>query len=196
MSSFKKGHAVANYDEYSQVADYLFDSGLLQVPIAGPPGTPCEIIRWHAGVGQQLVTFAAQRTGARPELPTPEPQSSNEVLASLHVKPMAPTVMADGTPVCRVEGSYTHFLLRPVTHRDTLRMGTSPYEEGDPTGNSYCVTPADWTTGAVPTVLSTPAAASDYARAGTNANYTILVAQDVGAILTPQTLFTPSPPQP
>ena len=145
---FNNQHAVAPYDEFSQQVSYVADDGLLQIPVAGPPGTPCEIVRQHAGVGQRLTAFAAQRTGALPELPTADPQFPGEVLAGTRITPCIPSLMADGTGVVRVEGSYVHFLLQPLTHKNYLPMGAAPFDEA--TGDQYQLLPTGFTVHGVP----------------------------------------------
>lgn len=151
---FNKEHAQFPYDEFTQQVDYTVDEGLLQVPVAGPAGTPCEIVRLHGGKGQRTLSFAAQRTGALPELPTPVPQSANEVLAGLNIKPAVPSLMADGNAVTRVEGQYVHFLLTPLDHTKILPMGSAPYDTN--TGSTYLLTPNYFTVHGVPVTPKNP----------------------------------------
>lgn len=173
---FKREHQFWPWDEASQCGDVEYDPGVRQIAVAGPPGTACEIVRVHAGVGRKTVTFASTRTGARPTLPSPEPVSSNEVLLGLHVKPYVPALFEDGPPQCRVEGSFTHALVKPLTHKDNIAMGTAGYDKGDP-GNSYTVTPADWVTDGTPTAISSPVGGkTDYTVAGPQTNFTITIA--------------------
>ncbi len=141
---FDIGHARAPYDEFSQQMSYEFDSGLLVIPVAGPPGTPPKIVRTHSPLGAKTMVFAGQRVGALPKLPDPTPQNANEILLAGHIKPAVPSLSMDGTPVARVEGSFSYVLLQPLTHKDTLPMGSAPYDTTP--GGQYAITPSAWST--------------------------------------------------
>lgn len=72
------------YTDYQVTQTYLYDSGVLQLPVAvddDSGSTPCDFIQVSAPYGQRVVVGTAEREGLTPELPDPfEDINPNEVL--------------------------------------------------------------------------------------------------------------------
>lgn len=117
----------SGYDETSQQIGYQYASGAFACPVAGPPGTACEVIQLHAPIGGRSVVWRMQRSGAMPKMPSPKPHD-NEVLISSVIKPSTPGFQVDGTPVVSVEGSYTYAYFTPRTYQDDMPMGITPID--------------------------------------------------------------------
>jgi hypothetical protein len=132
-----------NYPEWSQQIAYCYQQGILQCPVAGPVGTPCEMIQLHAPIGQKHVPFRIQRQGGRPALPSTVPMNSNEVLANVVIKPSAAIPMTDGSAAMCVEGHYEFALRVPLTDNDPLPYGRPPI----PAAGNPCILPTDFVVG-------------------------------------------------
>lgn len=61
------------YQGWGQTTIVERDTGLRLQAVQGPPGTPCDPIRVHAGKGKKTVTGVAVRIGAHPQIPTRTP---------------------------------------------------------------------------------------------------------------------------
>ncbi len=155
----------AHYDQFTQQTAYFFDTGLRQEAVQGPAGTSSEIVSVHAGLGQKVITLRAQRSGARIELPSPEPQSANEVLLRTVIRPAVVSLDAGGVPVVFCEIEYHYALVKPLTHLDPLPMGIAPYDDGAARGTPpvpYAIQPKDFTTRGVPVTQTLPSLPNDY----------------------------------
>jgi len=127
----------APYIQYDLHSDYTADKGILQVPVAGPSGTACELIRLHAGAMRKTVRAHARRAGLPPVLPSLAVQSpSTEVLGQFSVVPQSPVLASDGTTyVYQVNASYTSYLLNILAAEDGFRLGSAPYTTTSPNTN-------------------------------------------------------------
>jgi len=114
-------------------ASYRWDSGLVQMPIAGngngptlqagavnadgsttPPAT-CVFVRIHQPIGQRIVNFRYVRRGQKPVIPAPEPENDNQVFLTGEVIETNPRVLGDLVTVeYEVYGRYIYGLKRPI----------------------------------------------------------------------------------
>lgn len=136
-----RGDAYA-YDVFTQDISYKTMAGLLQLPLAGPPGTGARVVRVHAPYTRKVVKWAIQTVlpqGVRPVLPHWDTGDPNEVLCYRVVRPQTPLLTTAGTDYqWRVEGEYHYHLLgtADVFSTGTTPMGVEPPEsftlyEGD-----------------------------------------------------------------
>src|SRR5438045_7280278 len=86
----------APYTTYSMSVTYLNVQGRIQTPVAGPPGTPCEVIQVSAPTGVKVVSWTAARDGAVPTVPDPATVDPNNILLSYQITPAVPVLMANG----------------------------------------------------------------------------------------------------
>lgn len=153
---FSQEHLKAPYDEGTCQTDYIYDAGILPLP-AGQGNQI--MVRTHAANSRRVVRFRVQRTGAWPILPSPTPLNDNEVLISSRVTPMWPGQIAAGY-VYMVEGVYTFAQKRAwVPGRDTLPVGTGPYDVVDPSQSNLTPEMFDRRREAQPIVLQEAIAA-------------------------------------
>lgn len=116
------------YRESNQDGRYEWDPGVIQCPVAGPVGTPCELLRLHGGAAKRIVNWTAERVGAQPQVPSPLTQNPNEVTGHVMVMPCTPAFAPDGTPFYRLSGRYEYYLVvAPEIGTDRLSSGGVPY---------------------------------------------------------------------
>lgn len=133
---------------------YEWDYGIRLMPVAGPPGTPPELIRIHSGFSWRKVQWTAARVGAVPICPLPRP-NANEVLARAIIKPLTPTVTQNGVRIYRTSGWYLYLMgAMPVIGTDRLSAGSAPWDGNSSSQNDvqtalFNATDLD-ATGAVP----------------------------------------------
>jgi hypothetical protein len=80
-----KDRQAGSMDNYDSVHEYYADNGLLEIPVAGPPGTPCQIVRVHAGYGIRTSSWDASKRGTPPAMPSPEDTPSGDTLLSYEI---------------------------------------------------------------------------------------------------------------
>jgi len=113
---------------YSWVVDYTEDTGILELPIAGPDGTPAMIVKTSAIYGYKLITWLAERIGAPPVLPSTAPADpANEKYAGMTLTNGILAVTPDGTrAIYRRGGTYKYALLNPVNFATKGLAGAKP----------------------------------------------------------------------
>ena len=79
------------YLEFGIRTHFVRDPGLVQQAAAGPAGTPCEILRVHAGKALKVVVFSALRLGAKCQVPSLNTGSTNEVIGPKDYAAYLPT---------------------------------------------------------------------------------------------------------
>jgi hypothetical protein len=125
-------HQAAPYTDYTVETTFDSDAGILQSPVAGPAGTPSDIIQVSAPYDIMIVKWTAKRIGRKPLVPSPlRPNDPNAVLKSKTIVPLAPMMDPDGkTKIYRVSGVYVYQLLLPVEYVNVgyYTMGAPPFQ--------------------------------------------------------------------
>lgn len=131
---FTEQHIQAPYNFFVQRIRYIYNAGLLQVPVAAPDltggqRTPCEVVSASAPFGQKIVFFATRRLGLQPEVPTPEELSPNERLLVAVVEVESPQTNTGGDQhFWGIYGAYVFALVRPIWMKDGLPAGKVAYD--------------------------------------------------------------------
>lgn len=102
------------------------DEGLLQVPPAGQPGDPSEIVRWSAPSGQRTVHWVAAARGGPPEVPAAKSLSNGYVLLRSRVSAKVPHPTLSKANVWALEGFYEYAEIYPRDADGSLWTGTMP----------------------------------------------------------------------
>lgn len=68
------------YDSFTVQVYIVRDEHVLQIPVAGPPGTPCKIVRTAAPTAQKIVTWIAEKMSNPPDGPDPTPRAGETLL--------------------------------------------------------------------------------------------------------------------
>ncbi len=118
----------AGYNDYKITHRYETKSGVYATPVAGPPGTPPDIIVVHAPMVTKVARWTVERTGAQPNPPSSDTQNPGDVLLYSSVEPAAPALQGDGyTAVWRVSGTYAYVLAQGLNPTDPYQAGAPPY---------------------------------------------------------------------
>lgn len=127
---FSQENVRAPYGAYTILVSYEGDSGVLQIPVAGPgPRTPSEIVQVAAPFMRKTVTWEASRDCDWPVLPHPVPTDPNLVLKTWNVIPSYPKLLPDGVNRrFRVAGEYVYYLITPLLPGDPLPTASPPYD--------------------------------------------------------------------
>lgn len=108
---------------------YRETTGIVQMPVAGPYGTPSQILDWGGGCWKKIVVWEAVCEGGKPSLPSAAPANPNERLESRDFTPQAPALMSDGiTKVYRCTGVYIYALYSPPDFAAGVPMGRLPWD--------------------------------------------------------------------
>jgi hypothetical protein len=75
-------------------------------PVAGPPGTPPQILNVHAGYSCRVVPWTVERVGSKPRIPSPLPVSPYEFLLSAVYVEENPILGPQGHYIFRYSGTY------------------------------------------------------------------------------------------
>lgn len=119
------------WKDFQTVVNYIEDDGLLQLPVAGPPGTPAVFVRTHAAIMRKVVTWRAMKAGGIPEVPSPDALGDNDVFMGWRMSPAVPVPMANGKGVVwSISGDYLYGLRKPF----------DPKTAGVPTGATPAMT--------------------------------------------------------
>lgn len=124
--AFSREHTQRPYEEYTLATFYSLDPGTLQLPVAAAGDSPSEVVRTHASLGTKRVVWTVARSGVKPQLPSPEPNDSNQVLLRAEIAPQIPQPLADGSFLYRIHGTYVYALRTPVWVPQGLDMGSTP----------------------------------------------------------------------
>lgn len=125
-----QAHLEAPFTAYSIQQSYVRNPGITLSPVAGPPGTPADVIQVCAPYGAKVVSWTACRIGLRPLVPDSAPNIDNHVLAHEVVTTHEPVTSEDGqTKLFVISGTYVYLNLLPlVPASDGLAMGAPPYD--------------------------------------------------------------------
>jgi hypothetical protein len=119
---------------------YDYDTGTRQMPVAGPPGTPSQIVQLYAPTSSRTTLYTAESIGGAnsyggpiPNLPKMGVDGGNTVLTSWVVQPASPTTDAEGNLLrnrVTVQMTYRHVYPIPTqldgTPAAPLSGGMSP----------------------------------------------------------------------
>src|SRR5690348_13078693 len=120
---------VVSQTNYSIYVGYFWDYGLQPSPLAGPPGTPLQVIAEHAPVCYKYVNFIAQaQDGIDPQAPDWNTNNSNEVLARKALSAPFKTDLGDGGTMTTIAGVYIYLLLVPPSDTDQLPCALPPWD--------------------------------------------------------------------
>jgi hypothetical protein len=122
---------------------YETDAGLAQLAVAGPPGTPCSIVRLHSGVTRKVVPFHAMRGGDRAKIPSWDAGSDNEVLAKKTIGQLSPGNLGTGDQVFLRFGNYVVYCrIGPDETVDSFASVASQIDTPSPIDNA--ISPSDF----------------------------------------------------
>ncbi len=122
------------YEWFSFVVEEDGESGLEQIPVAGGPYDPSEIVRWSSGWATRTVHWFAAAWQEPPAVPRSRPRSPNLVLLRKKIKPVVTIPVPGKGRFHIVEGVYTYALRRPPTQDGPIALGDVPQEIGDSLG--------------------------------------------------------------
>lgn len=118
----------SGYDRYNIRQHFITHSGLMQLPTAGPVGSPARMVRVHAPYSIKVITwvvYKACEVSEKPTLPHWDTGDPNEVCTIGEVRVDSPTLTADGkTLLWRVSGEY-HYASGQAG-RSQMSGGSSP----------------------------------------------------------------------
>jgi len=136
-------HSDARYD-----ARYEYFEGVFSIPVAGPIGTPPEIVRLHAPYGVKTVKGTGERRGEHPFVPDWELENDNLVRTYRSIQPTAPIIAVDGSRIFRDTVEYSYVVVAaPQPQYDTYSCPTSVVDLNP--ADNYLLTPGQF----VPTVF-------------------------------------------
>jgi hypothetical protein len=128
--SFAFEQKEAPYRLWLRTKKWVWDSGLVQQPVAAPDGAASKIVKLRAARGRLVVRYHVIRDGAEPVLPDPAPGSgeANLQLLRYRIIPSDPTPLPDGRNFrYEVRAAYVYALLTPLTTAQGLPGGMGPY---------------------------------------------------------------------
>jgi hypothetical protein len=124
--------------EQGMVSNFSWDYGELAVPVAGPDGTPCEIVKLHAKMCFKRVPFHLQRVGNKPDIPSANTSNPNEILIRKGIAPNAPGIMApQQEQVWTVDGVYEYVMRVPLAESDPIPCGSLTFDPTSPNANVF-----------------------------------------------------------
>lgn len=110
---------------YMIFVNYVWDFGLRGVPMAGPPGTPLQIVTEHAVVCAKTIRWAVQAQDdidASLVAPHWDTQNPNEILTGKALSAPFKMDIGDGTRLSTIAGEYSYLLLVPPSNTDPLAI--------------------------------------------------------------------------
>lgn len=127
------------YSDFRMRVTYATDMGVLGMPVAGPPGTPIEVIQIHGGMTYKVVEFVAEREIVPPRVPHPGAVDPNNVLKFWRVTPATPVLLPSGLArVWQVSGTYVYLLKVPFGDTPpNLPTGASPADVTGASSNDF-----------------------------------------------------------
>lgn len=133
---FAEDNEAAPYTHYGIITEYVWESGLVQLPNAAPapPGgtrPQAAIVGTFAAVSKKIVRFSAVRLVEKPVVPHPESSDPSATLARARLAVEPPMLTAEGmNRTWRVSGEYEYIYASPFWILDTLACGTFPFDTG------------------------------------------------------------------
>lgn len=133
------------WQHYEHVVIERHEHGVLQIAVAGPDPTPCEIVRQHAPVGTRTVRWvcAAKASNATelPELPSANAYAADAVLLTRVVHGQSAVPCDRGVYLYVFFGEYTYALLRARPVDGDFPLGNLPPSMAQP-GDAVAILPA------------------------------------------------------
>jgi hypothetical protein len=123
------------YWEYAVSKIVFQDTGLVVNPVAGPAGTPADVVRVMAPYGKMAFRWISKRRGALPIIPSSDLQDANAVKRQTYVSMVLPGFLLDGTKCYVVEGLYLYDLRVPYKETDPILIGALPYTSESASAN-------------------------------------------------------------
>jgi hypothetical protein len=122
------GQVVAPYGSYGLDTTYTRDNGVLQLPVAGVPGTAPVLIQLHGGFMRKSVTAQGRRAGMPPIMPDPTAADPDGGVQAGHtVSPRGPALDGDGnTYVYQTSVGQLFYYTTFFTPSTGYRMSASP----------------------------------------------------------------------
>jgi hypothetical protein len=114
------------YEQYLVLTEYYWNSGLAQLPVAGPDGSECRVVKLSAAWGKKIVRYTARRSHLQPDLPSPVTTNPNETLMTARVTPTYEATPDGKEYLFTAEGRYDYALARPVFMTDGLGVAAVP----------------------------------------------------------------------
>lgn len=117
------------YDDVRMAATYPQDLGLLVLPVAGPPGTPPEVVQVHGGVSLKRVDWRAVREGVPPQVPAAPLSDGVSTLLAAGATVALPALDANANmQIFSASGTYLYVMSQPVgpASGTDLNAGASP----------------------------------------------------------------------
>lgn len=116
------------YNRYNIRQHFLSNTGLFQLPTAGPVGTPARIVRLHAPTSIKVITWVVEMdcpVGQKPVLPHWDTGDVNEVFIRGQVVLDSPNIRANGEMfLWRATGEY-HYV-SALAGREAITGGAAP----------------------------------------------------------------------
>lgn len=115
---------------------YRWWSGKKMLSVAGPPGTPAEIVQVAAPRGRKIVTFDVVRDRLPPEVPGVEADTPLQTFLAGWLQTTGPDLQADGQVYqWRTRGKWVYALVLPVTPAEGYPAPSGPYTSTQPSQN-------------------------------------------------------------
>lgn len=115
-------------DGYSCVRSRSSDTGILAIPLAGPPGTGVKLVRVHAGIETENVSFSADRIGGYPQIPSPTIQDPNVIFLGGTQSAPAPMVQPQGPHRWILTGNYVYVHRQQVGLDSPIPVPQMPFD--------------------------------------------------------------------
>lgn len=116
----------APYTQYLIDSKYEWHEGVIQIPQAGPAGSPSVMVKVHEAYGTRVIKWTAERIREKPILPYWDTGNVNEVLTYKNITPASVALSLRGEKIFRVSGLYIYALKRPPSKEDRLFSGKIP----------------------------------------------------------------------
>lgn len=125
------------WKDFQMSTTYQMDPGVLQIPVAGPDGTPSVFVKTHARTMRKIVSWRAMKQGDQPDMPDPNAIGNNDVFVGFTMPVIAPVLDASGLRhFWSVSGTYVYGMRQPISPTVSgLPAGASPVDMTSVTQN-------------------------------------------------------------
>ena len=118
------------YMGWGQTITVSVDTGLACNATQGPKGYPQDPVRVHGGKAVKVIQGVAIRLGGKPQVPSSDTGSNNDVLVRKAVATFNQTPMPDGSPVYGVVWLFVYEMQAPPADGDSYQFSRSPLYVG------------------------------------------------------------------